>query len=271
MKSRQTGLSLIEVMISLTMGVFFLVVAMQYLISGQQSFRSQDTGSRIQENARFAIELIREQVRMAGYSEINSIVPPFIYVDSCGADALNGQTPTQCSDDTITDQGDRLAVSLLSPIQEDCLGNALTDASTQIANVFWVEVNNNVSSLYCRGFDIDDGEWISAAQPLVAGVDQMQVQYGLFNGTTGSVNQYLNATAVQAANAWANVQMVRVSLLVSSGINTDLAANDGRTLSFTAFNDQYSSFSLLDGAAYTPGDSRIRRVYTNTITINNAL
>ena len=264
------GLTLIEVMISMTMGIFFLVVAMQYLLSGQQSYQSQDTGSRIQENARFAVDLIREQVRMAGYSDVSSIRPAFIFTDACGTTAINGVSADPCARDTGSDQGDRLAIAMLSPTLEDCLGNAVSSMTTRIANVFWVEINGGLSSLYCRGWDIDAEEWLGTAQPLVDGIDQMQVQYGVFDNGSDTVTRYMNATAVEALNGWDDIRSVRVSLLVNSGVDTDLAMNDGRTLSNAVFDEQYSSFTLMDGTAFRPNDNRIRRIYSSTITINNA-
>lgn len=267
----QRGMTLIEVMLSVTLGLLFLAAAMTFLVSGQQSYRSQDTGSRIQENARFAMDIMRGYVRMAGYSDDLTVAPAYIYRGACGT-TINGQTSsTNCSADTATDQGDRLAMSQVSPDAEDCLGTAL-GGNTHVANVFWVEVSGGVSSLYCRGWDVDNSAWHSAAQPLVDGVDQMQVQYGIYNAATDSVDRYLNAAGVQAlTDGWANVQSVRISLLVNAGLDTDDADASGSTVDNTTFAANYDSFTLLDGALYDPSDNRIRKVFSSTITINNAL
>lgn len=261
--SNQQGLTLIEVMISITLGLLFLTAAMGYLVTSQQSFRSQDTGSRIQENARFAMDILRRNIRMAGYSADFTTAPAYIYREACGF--------SPCADDTATVQGDRLAVAMVAPDAEDCLGNNL-GANTHVANVFWVQSVGGVSSLYCRGWDVDNDSWHSAAQPLVDGIDQMQLQYGVYNAATDSIDRYLNATGVQAlVNGWDNVRSVRVALLVQSGQDTDDADTSGTTVSDATFAANYATFTLLDGAAYTPGDQRIRRVFTNTVAINNAL
>ncbi|MEQ9208586.1 MAG: PilW family protein [Pseudomonadales bacterium] len=261
--THQKGLTLIEVMISVTIGLLFLTAAMGYLVTSQQSFRAQDTGTRIQENARFAMDILRRNVRMAGHSDDLAIAPAYIYREACGNDP--------CADDTATAQGDRLAVAMVSPDAEDCLGNDL-GTETHVANVFWVEVVGDMSSLYCRGWDVENGGWHSASQPLVDGVDQMQVQYGVYNSATDSIDRYLNAAGVEAlANGWDNVRSVRIALLVQSGQDTDEADTSGNTVGNATFAANYTTFTLLDGAAYTPGDQRIRRVFTNTVAINNAL
>ena len=54
-------------MIALTIG-FMVVAGVGYLFLGStQAFRSQDSLSTIQENARYALEIMGQKVRMAGY------------------------------------------------------------------------------------------------------------------------------------------------------------------------------------------------------------
>lgn len=269
LKNNQKGMTLIEVMVSVTLGLMFLTAAMGFLITSQQSSQSQDTGNRMQENARFAMELIRESVRMAGFTQ-GPANPGYIYRDACGT--VNGLAATNCSDDvatTATSQGDRLALAMTSPDSQDCLGNDTGSTDTVFANVFWVETSGNISSLYCRGYDMATDTWIGAAQPLIDGIDQMQVQYGILDVPTNTVDRYLNATQVQAlgANTWDNVRSVKVGLLVSSGVDTNEAINDGGTVG-AALASTYTNFTILDGS-YTRADRKLRRVYTSLITLNN--
>lgn len=64
---KQQGFSLVELMIAITIG-FIVVGAVGYLyLSARQSFRTTDNMSRMQENARLAMETIARDVRMAGY------------------------------------------------------------------------------------------------------------------------------------------------------------------------------------------------------------
>lgn len=63
----QRGFSMMELMIAITLG-FIMVAAVGYLYLGsRQSFRTTDSMSRIQENARYALHTISQNVRMAGY------------------------------------------------------------------------------------------------------------------------------------------------------------------------------------------------------------
>lgn len=64
---QQRGLTLIELMIALALGLV-LVAAMGYLYVGQrQSWRTLEAVARLQENGRYALELLGQDLRMAGY------------------------------------------------------------------------------------------------------------------------------------------------------------------------------------------------------------
>jgi type IV pilus assembly protein PilW len=65
--SGQRGVSLIEVMISITLGLLVLVYLLKAYDNSKATFRAQDSVSRLQENARYAIYLISRDLRMAGY------------------------------------------------------------------------------------------------------------------------------------------------------------------------------------------------------------
>lgn len=66
-KQNHQGFTLVELMIAITLG-FIVVGAVGYLyLSARQSFRTTDNMSRMQENARLAIETLARDVRMAGY------------------------------------------------------------------------------------------------------------------------------------------------------------------------------------------------------------
>ena len=65
--SIQKGFSLVELMIAITIG-FIVVAAVGYTYLGaRQSFRMTDNMSRMQENARLALETMARDIRMAGY------------------------------------------------------------------------------------------------------------------------------------------------------------------------------------------------------------
>jgi len=66
-RRRSTGLSLIEVMIALVIGIVLLTGIMQIFGSTQLAFSTAEGDSRVQENARFAFDMLRNDVRMSAH------------------------------------------------------------------------------------------------------------------------------------------------------------------------------------------------------------
>lgn len=64
---RQTGLTITELLISMALGVFLVGGVISVFLGGLTTFRTNDSLSRIQEGARFAMELMRRDLRQAGY------------------------------------------------------------------------------------------------------------------------------------------------------------------------------------------------------------
>lgn len=71
--SGQAGFSLIELMIAMLLGLMLTAGAIQVLLSTQQSYRLQENMSRVQENGRFAVELIARDLRMTGFSHCGAL------------------------------------------------------------------------------------------------------------------------------------------------------------------------------------------------------
>ncbi len=66
-RDRQYGLSLVELMIALTLSLILLAGVIQVMSSSKQSYILEDGMSRMQENARYALDRIARDLSMAGY------------------------------------------------------------------------------------------------------------------------------------------------------------------------------------------------------------
>ena len=73
--SRQNGVSMIELLVAMLLGLFLLYALIEILINGKQSFSSASHLSRLQENGRIATNLVMSDLRRAGYMGGNSDVP----------------------------------------------------------------------------------------------------------------------------------------------------------------------------------------------------
>lgn len=64
---KQRGFSLVELMVAMTIG-FIVLAGIGYLyLESRQAFRSMDNLSRMQESARYALDTMSRDIRMAGY------------------------------------------------------------------------------------------------------------------------------------------------------------------------------------------------------------
>lgn len=73
MNRRQTGLSLVELMVGLTLGLLLVGIAVSIYLSGRQTSRVVDTVGRLEESARFAVEAMEQDIRMTGFRGCNGM------------------------------------------------------------------------------------------------------------------------------------------------------------------------------------------------------
>ena len=73
--SRQSGVSMVELLVAMVLGLFLLFALVEILINGKQSFGSASHMSRLQENGRIATNLLVSDLKRAGYMGGNSDVP----------------------------------------------------------------------------------------------------------------------------------------------------------------------------------------------------
>jgi type IV pilus assembly protein PilW len=67
LKTRQGGVSLIELMIAIVLALLLLAGLIQVYLSSKQSYNAQEQLARMQESGRFAMDLITSDLRRAGY------------------------------------------------------------------------------------------------------------------------------------------------------------------------------------------------------------
>ncbi len=102
LQEQQSGLSLVELMVALVIGLVLTAGAIQIFISNKQTYRLESELSRMQETGRFIVDTISKEIRMAGYTgcssrgniDINTISnnpPPF---DPTGENAILGYEAT---------------------------------------------------------------------------------------------------------------------------------------------------------------------------------
>lgn len=92
-RSGQTGLSLVELMVSLTIGLFLIVGLAALFASLSSSRRELDKSSRQIENGRYAMQILSDEVRHAGYygTLVSAPASPASSPDPCSTDITEVQ------------------------------------------------------------------------------------------------------------------------------------------------------------------------------------
>lgn len=128
----QSGMSLLELMVAMTIGIFLVGGAFVVFLSASDSRRTNEDVSRMQENARYALDTIKPDIRMAGYWGLTrelSII-----------DGYNG-TPTQLAALASSDCASRWYIDLANtffasndtnPYAATCIPAASYQAGTDV-------------------------------------------------------------------------------------------------------------------------------------------
>ena len=103
--SRQRGVSMVELMVAMALGLFLLFALVEILINGKQSFGSANHLSRLQENGRIATNLLVSDLKRAGYMGGNSDVPK-----------ISGTTPPQAPQATCPTGNTNWGLMITQPI-----------------------------------------------------------------------------------------------------------------------------------------------------------
>lgn len=70
---KQRGYSMVELLISLTLGLMLTLGVIKIYTGSKQTYRTQDGMGRLQENARLALDIIAHDLRMIGYAGCNGL------------------------------------------------------------------------------------------------------------------------------------------------------------------------------------------------------
>lgn len=215
---KQSGLTLIELMISMALGLFVVAATTALLVSTKSGYLAQDDDAQIQDTGRYAIEIIARSVRQTAYanwdsSEASAPATTEISASIAGLDAHSLKSRTAGIEAPLAKSvngSDVLAIRFFGSGSGDngdgtmlnCAGFGVAASSTDEDadasrgwSIFYVaEDANGEPELYCKYLGNDN--W--ASQAIARGVESFQVLYGLDADEDGLPNQYLNATAINA-------------------------------------------------------------------------
>lgn len=212
----QAGLTLVELIIAIALGLFIVMAATVLLVSTKSGYLAQDDAARIQDTGRHAIEIISRAVRQAAYENWDEAEAPLAVSASAGANlsgldarSLKSAAPGIDSPLARTMNGsDVLAVRFFGSGTGDngdgtmlnCAGFGVAAApSAEVVeesrgwSIFYVaEDANGEPELYCKY----RGAKAWTSQAIASGVESFQVLYGIDTDSDDLPNRFLTATAI---------------------------------------------------------------------------
>ena len=217
---RQRGFSMIELMISLVLGLIMLGAIGAIYLSSKRTYSTTESLSRSQESARFANRFVARELRMAGYNTIyeSGLVTKTLVFPAAGGmvagqvvsgvENSGGSGSIQAGTDSITF---RFTGNAAGPIR-DCTGTTDNTALVKTAVLFV----NDSNQLTCNVSPTPGTD-----QPLVDGIVDMELEYGIDTSGDRAADSYVNASGV---TNWLQVVSVRVTLTVAG--SNDITPGD---------------------------------------------
>lgn len=224
----QRGLSLIELMVGLAIGLLTVAVAMGALMASRSVTSTVTDASQLQQQSAYAFRVFAQQLRQAGSMRLNLAANKTEDEDIDIADPVafetkvNGFDPTQHilrgKDNPGTNEyqievgyrnyKEKLHISSTkASLLRNCLGEENNDNLIQSRFV----LRNNV--LHCAGS--------GTAQPIVHNVANFKTRYLLQTAPNGDPKlQYANATTVN--NQWSRVVAIEICIVLFGNESIDM-------------------------------------------------
>jgi type IV pilus assembly protein PilW len=281
MPSRVRGISLIEMMISLVIGLVVVGAVLVSIIGSSKAGRFQSAYAGMNEDAQIGLSLLSRDLQMAGYAQPTALtssggaaptfsltsttlgVGAFVFgcdtgfADPRAAILVCGALATPAFE--VAYEADANNTVLTGGAPSDCLGNRILVGPPYVArNRYFISVGPaGRPELSCASDNA-----ANTAQPLIENIEDMKIWYGVsVLALPTQVVRYVTATeiaalgAVAAAAEWNQVISARVCLLVRSA---DPVLNAG---------DDTLSYLDCDSVSQTSNDRYLRRAYFTTASL----
>lgn len=251
--NRQSGYTLLELLVAMILGLFILAGMIQINISSKKTYQISSYSSVLQDDLKNANYHLSLAARKAGFRS-----SPWMNTDNTfPADlvfAKKGQIVTGSDGATATDsdvfkiryQGSGDGAGTPDNVVVDCIGGALD--SGDIAVVTFDVIQN---TLRCTTNNETQGT--TQTEELVDNIENMQVLYGIDTDGNNYANHYINASTV---TAWEEVTSIRIAILLKT------------THEIYNFTDS-QTIALNDITLPAPNDRFMRMQSVSTISLRN--
>jgi type IV pilus assembly protein PilW len=287
------GLSMVELLVAMAISLVITLAAIAALTAARRGFDAVDEASQLRDNLRFSSDLIYRLASQTGYKDIqflpySTIVTPLSSASVEGFNNARYQTIVDVNTISQASGGlngsDILVLRTQGNADEsliDCMGRAVAmplAPEERSVSVLHVQESLGQPTLMCasRTRIPANSTFELINQPLIQGVENFQVLYGVDANDDSVADRFLRANQITTQQDWRRVRSLRIGLVVRGAAisqskevqvlypfgkaGVSVGSADGSALS--SANDP--------GSRYTaPADGRLRQALTFTVHLRN--
>lgn len=282
-KHKQQGLTLIELLISLAVGVIVSIVGVQLFTTGLSSFTLQKGLGDVNDSGRFGLEFLAKNIQPSGYAMYTNTYMPVVM----DAGQIPGGTEAMVSRNNTFNiglgQSDQLVIRTWVPSTveqpRDCEGN-LVPNTTNDPGVFMIaryflrnDTQTNSVALVCDAGSYTedaasitdyDGDTETAGTVLMSFVESFQVLYGITTDATSMTPmRFVTSAEYTGLASPPRIVAVRVGTLVRS-------AEKAGNLPSAATPINLLGEEITADAQNTAESGVIRRQFVKTVALRNS-
>jgi len=233
MTRQQRGLTMVELLVAMIISLLIALAAIAALTVSRQGFTTVDAASQLRDNGRFTAQLIQRLGVQSGFKDVQFAARPatqknntddlapsvmgFNNALSSASDPLNAFTARTSSDGSdvliLRNQLVQLNANSINADGSmiDCMGNTSTTGAApsergeRMASILSIDESTGEPSLMCS--TVSSLGVITDKQPIIRGVENFQVLYGVQGVTAGAAppatyGLTANAPAPATSAAW---------------------------------------------------------------------
>ncbi len=248
--TRQQGLSLVELMVAMVLGLLITAAVVQLFLTNRQTFNLQQGIASVQEQGRFAVDFLSKEIMGAGYG---NVAAPVKFTETEGEEGSE--------DGTLHD-----VLHILVGVNEDdpdkgpkdCSGGVLNETSegtitpAETFKRYYVNVEADGNGvLMCEDSD-------GSSVVLIDNVEAFQVLYGVaIRQNNSTTYRYLPRDNVSNTD---EVVSVRFAILLASD---EVAVSErDQAQNVEIFGTDYSSDLDFE-------DGKLRRLFVSSVALRN--
>jgi len=311
---------MVELLVALVVSMLISIAAISALIVTRQGFNTVDAASQLRDNGRFIADLIQRIGVQSGFKDTVYTAlpaPPAVAGVAANPDPnitgfnnalIDATDPLNTATARTTSDGSDILILRYQAAETfpgsgiadgsmiDCAGNAATSVPigrySRMVSIIHIAISQGEPNLMCSYSSTGSAPFTT--QPIIKGIENFQVLYGVDGVTAGAApsstpgdtvpESYLRADqmtvpgdAVGTNANWRRVRSLRIGIVVRGPINsaqervsqTLYPFGAGKSSSSGAMGSALSSTND-PGTIFTPtADGRLRQVVTFTVHLRN--